>query len=386
MSEARALSLYLATLGPAACAVLAWLPELPRPSLLALCLGYGLAVAAGEAYAPALRTLRDRGAYRARAWLLSFSAGVAFLALAFSAAAPRAPLLARATLLLAALQLVYLLLPGLGPGRVPALGLGAALLALASFRGGLPAAAAAVAGTGGTLSFLVFDHFSRRLAQLPEAAAPLGRVAAAEAARAALPPLLVLALWFAAAPPRPHAGLDAATLDSLAGRERVAAAYLQLAFFTLIGASLVHYAMRLLRRRKDARGPTTEAVAVERGACEALPETPPRTRPSYAGARGSVVRAYVRFLAAAAGAALRRRPDQTPNEIAALIPSAGAPLVRLTAAFGEARYGPAEPSPAEVAEADTLSAALLGWLQSRRDSGNAASGRQPPTSPSVRTT
>jgi hypothetical protein len=281
-------------------------------------------------------------------------------------------------------EAVFHALPGLGLGRVPALGTAGALAVIAAFRGG-PLAALAVSSLGsGLCAFLVLDHFAARLALHPQAAAGLLPLALAQALRLSSAALVVL-LVFGGLQARPHSGLDAATIDELS-REKMGPVYLQLAFFAGSGAAVVYYASRLLRRRRDAREPVVEQLVAERGSQEALPERPEREKPAYAGRRGAVVLAYVRFLAEAAAGALVRRPDQTPEEIAARLGGEGAALPRLTGLFSRARYGPDEPSEADVGEADALSGRLRLWLQSRRESGKPASSRHSPASPSVRTT
>lgn len=374
MREARALALYLAALGPAAAARLAWPVSDEPPRLWAVCLALALATALGEAFAPGSRALGERGGRRAQLWLLTFAAGLVFLIVAFAAAAPRPALLARQVLALLALQGGFLLLPSLGPGRLPALATSLALAVLAGLRGGELASIAIAVHVAGLAPFLVLDHFTRRLAQQPQAASALAPIALLEAARLGCAGLLALLGAFAIVPPSPHVGLEAATLDSLASRQELAAAYLQLALFSMVGASIVYYVSRLLRQRKPTRGPVTENVEAERGAEELLPERPTRDAIRYDGRRGGVVRAYVRFLSAAAESLLRRRPEQTPAEIAAELAAAGPALPRLTALFQDARYGPGEPGDDAVAEAEALSQGLLAWLESRPESAPSSEG------------
>ncbi len=385
MSEARALALFVTVFGPAACAGLAWLPATAsQGGVAALALGLALTLAIGETFEAGQRALRERGATRLRFWVLSFAAGVVFLCVFFAAAAPRRALLGRQTLLLLAVEAMFLMLPGLSPGRLPALGTAAALATLAAFSGGARAALATLSFASGITCFLVFDHFAARLALHPAAVPGLRSLAVGQALRLAAPVVLAL-LVFGGLPPRPHAGLDASTIVALRS-EKMAPAYLQLAFFAATGAAVVYYASRLLRQRREARPKAPEQVIPERAREEALLERPPRSRPAYAGRRGGIVRAYVRFLAEAALRVLERRPDQTPAEIAARLTSAGAALARLTGLFARARYGPDEPSDADLRDAERLGGELSLWLQSRRKRGNPASSRHSGSSPSVRIT
>lgn len=376
MNEARALALFLLALAPAACALLAWMPsELSGPRLLLLSLAIALAVVFGEAFRPGQTALRDSTSARFRIWIQAFAAGVVFLVVGFGAAAPRPSLLGRQALIVLTVQLAFLLVPDLGVGRLPALACGLALTTLAAFRGGALAALAVLGYEVGLVSFLVLDHFGARLAARPGAAPALRNVVAAEVSRLLAPVLLATFCFFALIPPRPHVLLGAATIDAL-NQEKMAPAYLQLAFFALVGAMVVHYASRMLRFKRDGKEPVTEALQAERGVAELIAERPPRERAQYLGARGKVVRAYVRFLAAASGGLLQRRPDQTPLEIASQLAAAGAPLARLTALFGGARYGPSDPSDADANEAEALSGTLLGWLEKRSESAKDATARR----------
>jgi hypothetical protein len=121
----------------------------------------------------------------------------------------------------------------------------------------------------------------------------------------------------------------------------------------------------MLRQRRRGREAAVEEVAVERGAEELIPERRPRPNRDAAGARGSIARAYTRFLETANGLVFVRRIDQTPDEIAALVRSPGVTLGRLTSLFRDARYGPREPTSADATEADSLAESLLTWLRSR---------------------
>src|SRR5262249_26350625 len=153
----------------------------------------------------------------------------------------------------------------LGPGRLPALGVTLALLILAALRGGAAAGVAAVSFQSGLLHFLGFDHFERRLLHHPGARLRLAGPAWSETLRASLPGTLLLVGLRLGSPPRPHAGLDAATLDRLLDRDKMAPAYLQLAFVSLVGAAGVYYASRLLRRQRGGKERPVEMVVPERG-------------------------------------------------------------------------------------------------------------------------
>jgi hypothetical protein len=361
VSAARLLALYALSVLPAGCAYLAFADASAVAATL-LCLGIAAALALGEVLDPSLQPLRDRAGYRLRVWSLGALAALVVMALGFAAAAPRPDLLAKEVELLLAAHFVFLLLPGLGSGRIPTLTTSMSLATLAAFRGGPLAAIASVSYLTGLGSFLVFDHYAARLAARPENEARLLGHALREAAAFVLPVAAPLALLLALVPPRPHKNLAANMFEGLVPPDKLAAAYLQLAFASLCGAAFVYYATRLLKRKRRAQDPVVENVDVEARGDEALPEKKPRGRRSYTGRRGAIVRAYVRFLAQAAGLLLVRRVDQTPREIAGLVRAPRAPLERLTELFMAARYGPDEPDDRAVADADRSSADLLAWL------------------------
>jgi hypothetical protein len=386
VTQARLLALFVTALGPAAAAMLAWLPQqLSAPRLLLLALVTAFAVVFGETFRPGQQPLREKSGMRLRIWVQSLGGGVMLLSLAFAAAAPRPALLGRQSLAAYVVLLAFLLVPDLGAARLPALAGALALAVLAAFRGGAPALLAVTSYALGLTAFLVLDHFSARLALRPAAVPGLRATAFREVARLMATVGWTLALALLVFRPRPHAWLGQATIDAL-DRGRAAPAYLQLAFFAALGAVVVHYASRLLRITRDAKTPVTEELQAERRAEEAIVERPSRERPAYTGARGAVVRAYVRFLAEASGRELSRRPDQTPHEIAQKLQGAGAPLQELTALFSRARYGQPEPSALEAQQAESLSSRLVGWLQARRESAKDATSRHSRGSPSVRTT
>jgi hypothetical protein len=384
MNEARLLALFVTVLGPAAAALLAWMPrQMSGPRLLLLALLTAFAIVFGETFRPGQQPLREKSGLRLRVWVQALGGGVMLLSLMFAAAAPRPALLGRQSLAGYVVLLAFLLVPDLGAARLPALASALSLVALAAFRGGAPALLATLSYALGLTAFLVLDHFSARLALRPAAVPALRATAFLEVARLTTSVGFALALLLVVFRPRPHLWLGQATIDSL-DRGRAAPAYLQLAFFAALGAVVVHYATRLLRFTRDAKTPVIEELLTEHRAEEAIVDRPLRERPAYAGARGAIVRAYVRFLAEASGRELSRRPDQTPHEIALKLQSAGTPLAELTALFSRARYGQAEPSPAEAQQAEGLSSRLLGWLQARRESAKDATSRQSRGSPSVR--
>jgi hypothetical protein len=236
---------------------------------------------------------------------------------------------------------------------------------LASFRGGPLAALAVLSFSAGLGLFLGLDHFTRRLAMRESFSPALHGIALGETLRAIAAPTLALILFFAVFPPSPHIGMTSSDLEGLLKRDDMASAYLQLALFCVTGATLIYYVSRMLRQRRRGRDAVVEDMVVERGAEEVIPARRTRLAALAPGARGSIGRAYARFLATANGVVFVRRVDQTPDEIATLVRSPGAALGRLTSLFRDARYGHRELTSADATEADSLAESLIAWLRSR---------------------
>lgn len=365
----RALSLYLLSLVPAASALLAWLGPGRQPGLLLLALALGLAAAqvAGEATVLLGDTWRGRGAARARAWLLTSYAGLVLISLAVFVGAPHPGLFERAAFAFILVQAAALALPALAAGQLLALANALQLAVLAGFRGGAPAAVAAVGFVAALVAFLGLDHAARRAESQLRLDPGLVGLVVGRALAIAVPAALASGLLFVVVPPTPHAGLAAMTPELRASREQIAFAYAQLSMAALVGTTAVYYLSRALRRKSESRPMNVETVQPELVVDEALEERPRRLRRrGDASARGAIIRAYVGALRQAAAAGFRRRPEQTPLEIAsALLPRADA-LPALTALFMDARYGGTDPAPGDAVTAEALAARVVTALQSRR--------------------
>ncbi|MGE0452584.1 MAG: DUF4129 domain-containing protein [Vicinamibacteria bacterium] len=356
----RGLALYVLSAGSVLTAQIAWDPA-TRGSAVRLgvaALVLALATLGGESLADAFPALRGRDAFRARVWLLAGYVALATLAIVGAVGAPIPLLLEKQVTLFSALQALFLLVPALAPGSLATLSNALLLTLLASLRGGPLAGLAVGCFLAATASFMLFDHFARRLAS--RSAADPGRLLAhalREGGRLVLPPVLCLLAFHALVPAAPHVAL-ASGLFEQADQDRLVAAYMQLATASLLGAASVYYASRLLRRRPSKVVALPEELPVERGSEEILPERPRRGRPRYEGARGRVIRAYVTLLEERGAAEAVRRPGATPTE---LLPRLGEPrdaAARLTALFQAARYGPGEPLAAQVAAAEQDLSAL----------------------------
>jgi hypothetical protein len=366
----RALSLYLLSLLPAASALLAWLGPDRRagPLLLALSVLLASAQVAGEA--TALLGERWRGAARARAWLLTSYVGFVLISLAVFVGAPYPGLFERAAFGFSAVQMIALALPALASGHLLTLANALQLTVLAGFRGGAPAAVATIAFVSALVLFLSLDHATRRAESQPRVESTLVAFVVRRALGLAIPAASALAVLFALVPPTAHAGLAAMTAELRASREQIAVAYSQLSMATLVGTTAVYYASRALRRKSEPRPLNVEAVQPELVADQALEERPRRARRQYTGARGAIIRAYVGALRQAVASGFKRRPEQTPLEIASALTARADALPNLTRLFMDARYGSADPASADVATAESLAAQVASSLQSRRPTRN----------------
>ena len=360
LATGHLLAIYALSLGPSAAALLAWVPA-ARSAVVLVPLAIVLAAAtlAGAALEPRLPSRHDREARRAVVWIRTLYGGIALLSLAFAVGFPRPELLARQVAVHGALQLGLLLLPSLAPGRLLVVANALLLTVLASFFGGPLASLAVLSWLVGLAYGLAFQHFHERLAVHAADVSPLVSTAFRETTRLLLPVALGLAAFLTILPPSPNVGLlEAARLDPSQAEELVVA-YTQLALAALVGATAIYYVTRLLRRKAAREPGTLEWVDAETLAEEVVPEPPATGRREYLGSRGAIVRAYVRVLAAASGSRpFRRRPDQTPGEIAAELRNPAQPLQTLTALFTAARYGSAEPSAAQAATAEQVAAQI----------------------------
>lgn len=360
LATGHLLARYGLSLGPAAAALLAWVPAARSALVIApLAIVLAAATVTGAALEPRLPSSHDKEVRRAVLWLRTLCGGLAFLSLAFAVGFPRPELLARQVVVHAAVQVALLLVPSLAPGRLLVVANALLLTVLAAFFGGPLAVLAVLGWLVGAAYGLAFEHFHGRLAAHAVDASPLVATAVRETTRLVLPVALGLGAFLTILPPSPHAGLlEAARLDPSQADELVVA-YTQLALSALAGASAIYYVTRLLRRTTAREPGSLEWVDAEALAEEVVPEPPAAGRREYAGARGAIVRAYVRVLAAASGSRLfRRRLDQTPGEIATELRDPARPLEALTALFNAARYGPLEPSADQASAAEQAAAEI----------------------------
>ena len=334
-------ALYGLSLATAAAALLAW-PLVPAPALAALLAGAAVAtVIVGEAAAviggDLQRVWRSRG--RLLGWLL-YAGLVAFAAMV-AAAVPEPALFARQAVLFALLQPAFVAVATALGDPAPALVNALVLVVLAGLRGGTVAAFAAVAALVLATLFFTGEHSRRVLAAYGARRAPgLGAVLG-EWARLTGPAVAALVVWMALLPPQPSPRVRWGPAGP--PEDLPKAAYALLSIVSLVGAGIIGMATRLFRQRRRGEAPADEvleAVAVEE---ETLAAAPPRAHPPVPGRRGRVVRAYARFLEGAARRGRPRGPASTAAEFVSSLGAAAGTAHRLTALFGDARYGREEP-------------------------------------------
>jgi hypothetical protein len=363
---ARSVALYALSLHAAASALLAWTAVDSR--LLLLCAaGLALALVLGESFGSMVDASLEAGIrLRLRVAVAAGYGSLVVLALTVAVGTAQARLIAQEAMFFTFLQAAFLLAADVGRTHLGPVANALALVVLASLRGGV-VAAAAVTGSLALLGFfLALDHAARVLQAYPASRANLLGATLGRAAAALAPVVIGLTIFFALAPSAPVPGLRLpVTMRPPPKNEEMAAAFRQLVVFALTGGGLVFGVARFLRRDRGARSPLEEALPLERGAEEALPEPPPRARREYRGRRGRIVRAYVNMLARARDTGFILRPSQTARDIAAQLKAPAAPLGALTELFVGARYGPEEPSEEQALAAERTGRAIAAGLGKR---------------------
>lgn len=363
---ARSVALYALSLHAAAGALLAWTAGDTRTLGLAAA-GLALASVLGESLGGlADAGLEGSGRLRLRVTVAAAYGGFVVLALTAAVGAGEARLLGQEALIFTVLQAAFLLLVDLGRTHLGPVANAFVLVVLAALRGGVVAAAAVTGGLALLGLFLALDHSARVLHAYPAGPARLLGPTLRRAAASLAPIVLGLTILFFLSPPAPLARVRFPAAAAGPRDEEVRAAYQRLIFLALAGGALVFGVVRLVRRDRGARPPLEEALPLERGAEEALPEPPSLARREYRGPRGRIVRAYVGVLARARETGFRSRPSQTPRDIATLLPAPAAPLATITDLFVGARYGPDEPSEEQAAAAERAAATVVAGL-GRRD-------------------
>ena len=358
---ARSVALYALSFHAAASALVAWRPSDVRR--LGLCaMGLALALILGESFGGIVDAgLEGTSRLRLRVTTAAAYGGLVVLALSAAIGTREARLLGQEALLFTVLQAAFLLLADLGRTHLGPIANALVLVVLASLRGGVVAAAAVTGGLALLGFFLALDHSARVLQAYPVGRADLMGATLRRATASLAPVVVGLTVLFVLFPPAPLAQVRLPASTG-ARDEDVSAAYRRLVVFGLAGSGLIFAAVRLFRRDRGARSPLEEALPLERGTEELLPEPAPLVRPDYQGRRGRIVRAYVSVLARARESGFRSRPSQTPRDIAVLLPAPPGPLGTLTELFVGARYGPDEPSEEQAAAAEHAGHAVAAGL------------------------
>jgi hypothetical protein len=294
------------------------------------------------------------------------------LALVLAAGKPSPGLLGFLSNVLAGYALLVLMLVHLTPHPRGVVGHALALIALAALHGGGLAAWAVASGLGLTGLYLGLDHHIHLLAAHRVDDAPYAGLALRRAAVLVLPVALVLGLAVASLAPERAAvvvpdPVDEGYVPMDENKEKRALdleALRALVLAGLAGAVAIYAVGRWLARSKGGEPKSIETPEPLRGRLERIRPRVKRARalPEYPGRRGRIVRAYLNLLRGAERVGLPRRPDETPEEFAALLGEPRATLARVTELFAQARYGPADPTDKDVAEAEGGSDAVLGYL------------------------
>lgn len=360
---ARSVGLYALSLHAVASAILGWTAG-DALMLVVWAGGLALALIVGESLGGIVGAGME-GASRLRFRVTAGAAytGLVVLALTVAVGSGDARLLGQEAMLFSALQAVFLLVVDFGRTHLAPIANALVLVVLASMRGGFVAAAGVTGGLALLALFLAFDHAVRVLQAYPAGRSDLLGPTLRRATASVAPIVLALAAFFILLPPPSYARIRFGSAARGPRDAEVAAAYRRLSVLALAGSAVVFGVVRLLRRGRGDRPPLEEALAVERGAEEALPEEAAQVRREYRGRRGRIVRAYVGVLARAREAGFRSRLSHTPRDIAALLPAPAGPLAALTELFVGARYGPEEPSEAQALAAERAAQAVVAALR-----------------------
>ncbi|HET7291993.1 MAG TPA: DUF4129 domain-containing protein [Vicinamibacteria bacterium] len=362
MLAARDLLLWALSVLTAAHALLAW-QAAPAAAVGGLALLQGLALSVAPLVGSRVFSGLDAvGRGRVRVLLGLLHAGLVLVTPLVVGAAPA--LLPRAALLLAWLQVPTLLLAASEAGALAALMNAGALVALTALHGGL-AAASVVTGFLPLLSgFLVFDHWARTLAAHPRARVPALRFVGARALSLAWPVAAGTVAFFLLVPPRPAESVLVAASRGVRA-EPMGVAHRFLILSLLLGGGGILTAVRLFRRSPRGAAPSLEALEALPLEDEALPPEPAPPLVPHAGARGRILRAYLRFLSDAARRVPRRHPFETAREFARRVGEPVRPLRTLTELFMGARYGADEPTERDAVAAEGAASEIRGAWRRR---------------------
>lgn len=360
--RARLLALFLIALAAAYTAMaayrLAWTRHAGGLLLPPLFLGAGTLL--GASWHDRLSLLADRvgrGRVKAAAAFLWFLLAAALLVVLTG----QRSLALDVVVFMMIVQPFLLLLSGLGRGHQGTIVTAFSLTVMGALEGGPAAAAALTAHAGLVVLFLAVDHPARMLTEYPVDVMPSPAPVLARATALALAVSGPLAGWFVLSPPEPYAPF-AAEAAALPGHGAVAAeSVLDLLLdlgLAVVAAGLVFWLLLRysLGRGSDARSLKLQRVAARRRPAE--PRPPAFRAGELPGWRGRVVKLYVRILEQLAAAGLRRRPGQTPLELAPrLEPRAEADV--LTDLFMRARYGPSDLTEEDFERARRAGAAVV---------------------------
>ena len=370
MSAIGSALLYLLSVNAVACALLAW-TDAGLGAMVGWAAAIGVAHAVGERLGVPFAAIDTRRRDRMGVFLGTLQVSVLVIALVLAAASPTPGLLGFLVSVFAGYQLLVTVLLRLTTEPRGLVGQALALTALSCLRGGPLGAWAAASSLALAGVYVALDHHGRLLAAHRVDDAPHARGALVRGAAVVLPVALAVGLVaYRVAPlprpdPPPETIVDAyKPVDEKPKRELDLRALRALVLSGLGGAVFIYFVGRWLVRSKKGERGAIETPEPLRGALERIREPPSAAaaRPSYAGRRGRVVRAYLDLLRGADRAGFARRPDETAGEFAAALGEPRTPLETATGVFVRARYGPFEVTDEDVQRAEHGGAAVLEHL------------------------
>jgi hypothetical protein len=363
--------LYLLALDAVACAQLAWTDAGPG-ALAGWAVALAVALAAGERAGDAFASIEAKRRDRAATFLGTLQLSILVLALVLAAGKPTTGLLGFLAGVLSGYQLLAVALARLGPHARGVVGQSLALVGLACLRGGPLGAWAAASALALTGLYVGLDHHSRLLAlHRLDDRGHAGR-ALALSALLVMPVAVAVGLGIHAAAPEPRGDPAPEVVDlsyrpvgEQPRRELDTRALRSIVVAGLAGAVAVYFVGRWIVRSKRGVKGSIETPEPLRGTLERIrsDERPRRAVPSYPGARGKVVLAYLRMLRGAERLGFSRRPDETPAQFARALAEPRAPLAEATEVFVRARYGQFDVGDDEVQAAERGADGVLAHLE-----------------------